>query len=63
MSATTPDMSRRLIYSIVDGDTADDFTVDYNTGVISVINHLDYEVTPSYQLVSHDLAFVIAFRY
>ena len=52
MTAITPDMSRRLIYSIVDGNTADDFTTDYNADVISVLNQLDYEVTPSYQLVS-----------
>ena len=50
-SMASSDLSRRLIYSIVDGDASDDFTVDYNTGVISVINSLDYEITPTYQLV------------
>ena len=53
-SMASSDLSRRLIYSIVDGDASDDFTVDYNTGVISVINSLDYEITPTYQLVNKD---------
>ncbi|XP_064481302.1 fat-like cadherin-related tumor suppressor homolog isoform X2 [Ornithodoros turicata] len=41
---------RQLIYSIVFGNSNEEFAVDFNTGVLYVVEHLDYETTQKYQL-------------
>ncbi|XP_076257504.1 FAT atypical cadherin kugelei isoform X3 [Rhynchophorus ferrugineus] len=52
-------LSRKLIYSIVKGNEMEEFALDFNTApdsnngpcVISVIDELDYEQTPQYDLL------------
>ncbi|XP_019772654.2 fat-like cadherin-related tumor suppressor homolog isoform X8 [Dendroctonus ponderosae] len=44
-------LSRKLIYSIVRGNELEEFTLDFNTGVISVVDELDFEQTPQYELL------------
>ncbi|XP_060526655.1 fat-like cadherin-related tumor suppressor homolog isoform X2 [Cylas formicarius] len=52
-------LSRKLIYSIVRGNELEEFALDFNTApdssngpsVISVIDELDYEQTPQYELL------------
>ncbi|GAB6033159.1 hypothetical protein CHUAL_012768 [Chamberlinius hualienensis] len=41
---------RKLIYSIVDGNANEEFAIDFNTGVIYVVDSLDYERDKEYQL-------------
>uniref|UniRef100_UPI00398EB0C5 protocadherin Fat 1a isoform X2 n=1 Tax=Pristiophorus japonicus TaxID=55135 RepID=UPI00398EB0C5 len=40
----------RVIYSITDGDPFNQFTINFNTGVINVISSLDFETHPAYKL-------------
>ncbi|XP_072920653.1 protocadherin Fat 1a isoform X7 [Hemitrygon akajei] len=40
----------RVIYSIADGDPFNQFTINFNTGVINVISALDFETHPAYKL-------------
>ncbi|XP_069780628.1 protocadherin Fat 1a isoform X4 [Narcine bancroftii] len=40
----------RVIYSISDGDPFNQFTINFNTGVINVISALDFETHPAYKL-------------
>ncbi|XP_043545771.1 protocadherin Fat 1a isoform X3 [Chiloscyllium plagiosum] len=40
----------RVIYSIADGDPFNQFTINFNTGVVSVISSLDFEMHPAYKL-------------
>ncbi|XP_051891479.1 protocadherin Fat 1a isoform X7 [Pristis pectinata] len=40
----------RVIYSITDGDPFNQFTINFNTGVINVISALDFETHPAYKL-------------
>uniref|UniRef100_A0A3P9N6B8 Cadherin domain-containing protein n=1 Tax=Poecilia reticulata TaxID=8081 RepID=A0A3P9N6B8_POERE len=49
VNATSPD-GQNIIYTIVDGDASFQFGIGFDTGVISVINSLDYEETPYYRL-------------
>uniref|UniRef100_A0A3B3ULQ8 Cadherin domain-containing protein n=1 Tax=Poecilia latipinna TaxID=48699 RepID=A0A3B3ULQ8_9TELE len=49
INATSPD-GQNIIYTIVDGDASFQFGIGFDTGVISVINSLDYEETPYYRL-------------
>ncbi|KAJ8918141.1 hypothetical protein NQ315_011598 [Exocentrus adspersus] len=44
-------LSRKLIYSIVKGNELEEFTLDFNTGVISVVDELDYEQQSQYELL------------
>nr|XP_023018375.1 fat-like cadherin-related tumor suppressor homolog [Leptinotarsa decemlineata] len=44
-------LSRKLIYSIVEGDEMEKFSIDFNTGVISVVDELDYEQQAQYELL------------
>ncbi|KAJ8953022.1 hypothetical protein NQ318_015384 [Aromia moschata] len=43
-------LSRKLIYSIVKGNELEEFALDFNTGVISVVDELDYEQQSQYEL-------------
>ncbi|XP_046891285.1 protocadherin Fat 3a isoform X1 [Hypomesus transpacificus] len=49
INATSPE-GQSIIYTIVEGDPALQFDIGFDTGVISVINFLDYEVAASYRL-------------
>ncbi|XP_027900863.1 protocadherin Fat 3a isoform X3 [Xiphophorus couchianus] len=49
INATSPD-GQNIIYTIVVGDASFQFGIGFDTGVISVINSLDYEETPYYRL-------------
>ncbi|XP_035989151.1 protocadherin Fat 3a isoform X5 [Fundulus heteroclitus] len=49
INATSPD-GKNIIYTIVDGDAFLQFSIGFDTGVISVINSLDYEETACYRL-------------
>ncbi|XP_072352995.1 protocadherin Fat 1a isoform X3 [Scyliorhinus torazame] len=40
----------RVIYSITDGDPFNQFTINFNTGVVSVVSSLDFEMHPAYKL-------------
>ncbi|XP_058145854.1 LOW QUALITY PROTEIN: protocadherin Fat 1 [Dasypus novemcinctus] len=40
----------KVFYSIADGDPFSQFTVDFNTGVLSVVAPLDFEAHPAYKL-------------
>ncbi|XP_050003178.1 protocadherin Fat 1 isoform X3 [Alexandromys fortis] len=40
----------KVFYSITDGDPFDQFTINFNTGVINVIAPLDFESHPAYKL-------------
>ncbi|KAJ8945175.1 hypothetical protein NQ314_009307, partial [Rhamnusium bicolor] len=44
-------LSRKLIYSIVKGNELEEFALDFNTGVISVVDELDYEQQSQYELL------------
>ncbi|XP_050293822.1 fat-like cadherin-related tumor suppressor homolog isoform X3 [Anthonomus grandis grandis] len=52
-------LSRKLIYSIVKGNEMEEFALDFNTApdsnngpcVISVVDELDFETTPQYELI------------
>ncbi|XP_077983801.1 protocadherin Fat 1-like isoform X2 [Glandiceps talaboti] len=41
---------RKLIYSITDGDTFNQFAIDHNTGAISVVGPMDYEIQQRFSL-------------
>ncbi|GLH14886.1 Fat-like cadherin-related tumor suppressor homolog [Gryllus bimaculatus] len=43
-------LGRKLIYSIVKGNDYEEFALDFNTGVISVVDELDYEQKKQYEL-------------
>ncbi|KAM7399907.1 hypothetical protein PAMP_019144 [Pampus punctatissimus] len=49
INATSPE-GQNIIYTIVDGDLSLQFDIGFDTGVISVIHTLDYEVASSYHL-------------
>ncbi|MEQ2204418.1 bahd acyltransferase, partial [Xenoophorus captivus] len=49
INSTSPD-GQNIIYTIVDGDASLQFGIGFDTGVISVINYLDYEETSYYRL-------------
>lgn len=40
----------RIVYTISEGDPFKQFSIDFNTGVIHVIQHLDFETHPAYKL-------------
>lgn len=40
----------RVVYSIFEGDPLGHFSINFNSGVINVIQALDYEVHPAYKL-------------
>ncbi|XP_015744320.1 protocadherin Fat 1 isoform X1 [Python bivittatus] len=40
----------KVFYSITDGDPFDQFSINFNTGVLSVIASLDFESHPAYKL-------------
>ncbi|XP_019958668.2 protocadherin Fat 1a isoform X1 [Paralichthys olivaceus] len=42
--------SPRIVYSISEGDPFKQFSIDFNTGVIHVIQPLDFETHPAYKL-------------
>ena len=44
-------LERKLIYTIVKGNELEEFSVDFNTGVIYVVGELDYERRQSYDLI------------
>ncbi|VEN38816.1 unnamed protein product, partial [Callosobruchus maculatus] len=44
-------LSRKLIYSIVKGNEMEEFAIDFNTGVISVVDELDFEQQSQYELL------------
>lgn len=44
-------LERKLIYTIVKGNELEEFSVDFNTGVIYVVEELDYERKRSYDLI------------
>ncbi|XP_066555366.1 protocadherin Fat 3 isoform X3 [Amia ocellicauda] len=50
INATSPE-GQNIIYTIVDGDPYMQFNIDFDTGIISVINALDYEVSPLFRLI------------
>ncbi|XP_049837416.1 fat-like cadherin-related tumor suppressor homolog isoform X3 [Schistocerca gregaria] len=43
-------LGRKLIYSIVKGNEYEEFALDFNTGVIYVVDELDYEQKKQYEL-------------
>ena len=45
------DASGKLFYTIESGNANEQFAVDYNTGVVSVTDELDYESKQHHQLV------------
>lgn len=49
INATSPE-GQGIIYVTLDGDPYNQFNVDFDTGVLSVISPLDYEVNPIYKL-------------
>ncbi|XP_029458166.1 protocadherin Fat 3 isoform X2 [Rhinatrema bivittatum] len=49
INATSPE-GQGIIYTIVDGDPYNQFNIDFDTGVLSVISPLDYEVNPVFKL-------------
>uniref|UniRef100_A0A8C9T5I0 FAT atypical cadherin 3 n=1 Tax=Scleropages formosus TaxID=113540 RepID=A0A8C9T5I0_SCLFO len=50
INATSPE-GQAIIYTIVDGDPSSQFSIGFDTGIISVINSLDYEITSSFRLI------------
>ncbi|KAJ8410896.1 hypothetical protein AAFF_G00188530 [Aldrovandia affinis] len=50
INATSPE-GQNIIYTIVDGDPSSQFNIGFDTGVINVINSLDYEISPSFRLI------------
>ncbi|XP_077421706.1 protocadherin Fat 3a isoform X1 [Vanacampus margaritifer] len=49
INATSPE-GQSIFYTIVDGDPSLQFDIGFDTGVISVIHSLDYEIASYYQL-------------
>ncbi|XP_041440520.1 protocadherin Fat 3 isoform X2 [Xenopus laevis] len=49
INATSPE-GEGIIYTIVDGDPYNQFNIDFDTGVLSVISPLDYELNASFKL-------------
>ncbi|XP_062983238.1 protocadherin Fat 3 isoform X3 [Elgaria multicarinata webbii] len=49
INATSPE-GQGIIYIIVDGDPYNQFNIDFDTGVLSVISPLDYEENPIFKL-------------
>ncbi|XP_050796172.1 protocadherin Fat 3 isoform X4 [Gopherus flavomarginatus] len=49
INATSPE-GQGIIYIIVDGDPYNQFNIDFDTGVLSVISPLDYEVNSVFKL-------------
>uniref|UniRef100_A0A8C0GZS0 Cadherin domain-containing protein n=1 Tax=Chelonoidis abingdonii TaxID=106734 RepID=A0A8C0GZS0_CHEAB len=49
INATSPE-GQAIIYIIVDGDPLNQFNIDFDTGVLSVISPLDYEVNSVFKL-------------
>lgn len=49
LQAVSPN-GQKLVYSITNGDIYNEFTVDFNTGILSVVDTLDYEKINSYNL-------------
>ncbi|XP_075923658.1 protocadherin Fat 1-like isoform X2 [Petromyzon marinus] len=49
VQASSPD-GFRLVYCITDGDRLGHFSVDFDTGVLSTAEPLDYETRPAYRL-------------
>ncbi|XP_053312519.1 protocadherin Fat 3 [Spea bombifrons] len=49
INATSPE-GQDIIYTIVDGDPYNQFNIDFNTGVITVVSPLDFEINPSFKL-------------
>ncbi|XP_076646631.1 FAT atypical cadherin kugelei isoform X8 [Halictus rubicundus] len=43
-------LNRKLIYSITKGNDFEEFALNFNTGVISVVDELDYEQKKQYEL-------------
>ncbi|KAK6637236.1 hypothetical protein RUM44_007650 [Polyplax serrata] len=43
-------LDRKLIYSIVKGNDFEEFALNFNTGVIRVVDELDYETKKDYEL-------------
>ncbi|XP_014676997.1 PREDICTED: LOW QUALITY PROTEIN: protocadherin Fat 1-like, partial [Priapulus caudatus] len=50
MSGQQHPSDSKLMYSISTADIYNEFAVDFNIGVVTVIDALDYETTPRYQL-------------
>nr|XP_014352631.1 PREDICTED: protocadherin Fat 3 [Latimeria chalumnae] len=50
INATSPE-GQSIIYTIVDGDPYNQYNIDFDTGVISVIRLLDYEVDSVFKLI------------
>uniref|UniRef100_A0A8C6X3J6 Protocadherin Fat 3 n=1 Tax=Naja naja TaxID=35670 RepID=A0A8C6X3J6_NAJNA len=50
INATSPE-GQGIIYIIVDGDPYNQFNIDFDTGVLSVISPLDYELNPIFKLM------------
>jgi len=50
INATSPE-GQGIIYIIVDGDPYNQFNIDFDTGVLSVISPLDYEITSLFKLM------------
>ncbi|KAK9754792.1 Cadherin domain [Popillia japonica] len=44
-------LGRKLIYNIIKGNELEEFALDFNTGVISVVDELDYEQQQQYELI------------
>ncbi|XP_078514538.1 protocadherin Fat 3 isoform X1 [Lissotriton helveticus] len=49
INATSPE-GQGIIYTIVDGDPFNQFNIDFDSGVITVISPLDYEINPGFKL-------------
>ncbi|XP_068122905.1 protocadherin Fat 3 isoform X5 [Hyperolius riggenbachi] len=49
INATSPE-GQGIIYTIVDGDPFNQFNIDFDTGVLSVVSPLDFELNPSFKL-------------
>ncbi|KFO09274.1 Protocadherin Fat 3, partial [Balearica regulorum gibbericeps] len=50
INATSPE-GQGIIYIIVDGDPYNQFNIDFDTGVLSVISPLDYEINSLFKLM------------
>ncbi|KAM6946143.1 protocadherin Fat 3a [Aplochiton taeniatus] len=61
INATSPE-GQSVIYTIVEGDPSLQFDIGFDTGVISVVNALDYEVAPSYRLTVRATDFLTGAR-
>ncbi|XP_073469084.1 protocadherin Fat 3 isoform X2 [Aquarana catesbeiana] len=49
INATSPE-GQGIIYTIVDGDPFNQFNIDFDTGVLSVVSPLDFELNPYFKL-------------